>query len=182
MADRKLEIADALSAAIQLETVSWDPPTDAGHPPHRSGCANPLHDHGSAAVDTPAFSPPPAAVVASRAALLSFHGLLARRYPRMHAALERHVVGDLSLLFVWRGSDASLPATALYAHLDVVPASEPALWSFAPFGGEVRDGFVHGRGAIDDKQAVVGICEAVEFLLGQVRWRMGGSGGGVFLL
>ena len=36
-------------------------------------------------------------------------------------------------------------------------------------GAQVRDGFVHGRGAIDDKQAVVGICEAVEFLLSEVR-------------
>lgn len=169
MTDRKLDIAHALSAAIQLETVSWDKPTEEGQPPHRSGCANPLHDHDSTAGSTPAFAPPPAAVAASRVALLAFHDLLARRYPRMHAALERHVIGELSLLFVWRGSQPALPASALYAHLDVVPASEPGLWSFAPFGGEVRDGYVHGRGAIDDKHAVIGICEAIEFLLGQVR-------------
>ncbi len=33
------------------------------------------------------------------------------------------------------------------AHTDVVPASEG--WSFAPFSGEIKDGFVHGRGALD---------------------------------
>ena len=35
------------------------------------------------------------------------------------------------------------------AHTDVVPASEG--WSFAPFSGEIKDGFVHGRGALDCK-------------------------------
>jgi len=35
------------------------------------------------------------------------------------------------------------------SHTDVVPASEG--WDFPPFSGEIRDGFVHGRGAIDCK-------------------------------
>jgi acetylornithine deacetylase/succinyl-diaminopimelate desuccinylase-like protein len=38
----------------------------------------------------------------------------------------------------------------LLSHLDVVPA-DPEGWSFPPFSGEIRDGFVHGRGALDDK-------------------------------
>jgi acetylornithine deacetylase/succinyl-diaminopimelate desuccinylase-like protein len=38
----------------------------------------------------------------------------------------------------------------LLAHLDVVPA-EPSRWSVPPFGGERRDGFVYGRGALDAK-------------------------------
>ena len=38
----------------------------------------------------------------------------------------------------------------LLAHMDVV-AAEPEEWSTDPFGGEIRDGFLYGRGAIDDK-------------------------------
>jgi len=38
----------------------------------------------------------------------------------------------------------------LLAHTDVVPA-ESARWSVSPFSGEVRDGFLYGRGALDDK-------------------------------
>ena len=38
------------------------------------------------------------------------------------------------------------------SHTDVVPASEG--WDFPPFSGEIRDGFVHGRGAIDCKGLV----------------------------
>lgn len=41
-------------------------------------------------------------------------------------------------------------AILLLHHLDVVPA-DPDAWSFPPFSGAVQDGFVYGRGAIDDK-------------------------------
>jgi acetylornithine deacetylase/succinyl-diaminopimelate desuccinylase-like protein len=46
--------------------------------------------------------------------------------------------------------NGSRPAVALVHHLDVVPAS-PEFWSVAPFSGEVRDGYVWGRGALDMK-------------------------------
>ncbi|MFF5706030.1 M20/M25/M40 family metallo-hydrolase [Streptomyces sp. NPDC012794] len=48
------------------------------------------------------------------------------------------------------GTDPSAPALLVHGHLDVVPA-EAADWSVAPFSGEVRDGVVWGRGAVDMK-------------------------------
>ncbi|MFD3455027.1 M20/M25/M40 family metallo-hydrolase [Streptomyces sp. NPDC058691] len=48
------------------------------------------------------------------------------------------------------GTDPTAPALLVHGHLDVVPA-EPADWSFDPFCGEVRDGAVWGRGALDMK-------------------------------
>ncbi|UNO39260.1 M20/M25/M40 family metallo-hydrolase [Streptomyces sp. MST-110588] len=48
------------------------------------------------------------------------------------------------------GTDPGAPALLVHGHLDVVPA-EPADWSVHPFSGEVRDGVVWGRGAIDMK-------------------------------
>ena len=48
------------------------------------------------------------------------------------------------------GTDPSLEGLLVHAHLDVVPA-EPEQWSFDPFGGEVADGYVTGRGAMDMK-------------------------------
>ena len=48
------------------------------------------------------------------------------------------------------GTDPSLDALLLHAHLDVVPA-EPDQWEIDPFAGEVSDGYVHGRGAMDMK-------------------------------
>ncbi|WAP59010.1 M20/M25/M40 family metallo-hydrolase [Streptomyces sp. S465] len=48
------------------------------------------------------------------------------------------------------GTDPAAPALLVHGHLDVVPA-EPADWTVHPFSGEVRDGVVWGRGAIDMK-------------------------------
>ncbi len=45
------------------------------------------------------------------------------------------------------------------SHTDVVPVSEG--WSFAPFSGEIKDGFVHGRGALDCKGLVAAQAYAV---------------------
>jgi acetylornithine deacetylase/succinyl-diaminopimelate desuccinylase-like protein len=51
------------------------------------------------------------------------------------------------------GSSPSLPGMLVHGHLDVVPA-EPSDWTVHPFSGEVRDGVVWGRGAIDMKNMV----------------------------
>ncbi|WBU38557.1 M20/M25/M40 family metallo-hydrolase [Homoserinibacter sp. YIM 151385] len=48
------------------------------------------------------------------------------------------------------GRDRSRPALVVHGHLDVVPA-DPANWSVDPFGGEIRDGMLWGRGAVDMK-------------------------------
>ncbi|WP_431041485.1 M20/M25/M40 family metallo-hydrolase [Streptomyces sp. P1-3] len=48
------------------------------------------------------------------------------------------------------GTEPGADALLLHGHLDVVPA-EPADWAVHPFSGEIRDGVVWGRGAIDMK-------------------------------
>lgn len=48
------------------------------------------------------------------------------------------------------GSDSSLPALVVHGHLDVVPAVAED-WSVDPFAGEIRDGMLWGRGAVDMK-------------------------------
>jgi acetylornithine deacetylase/succinyl-diaminopimelate desuccinylase-like protein len=48
------------------------------------------------------------------------------------------------------GSDPGLDPILVHAHLDVVPA-DPEEWSVPPFAGEIRDGYVWGRGAVDMK-------------------------------
>ncbi|MFC9543132.1 M20/M25/M40 family metallo-hydrolase [Streptomyces sp. NPDC056956] len=48
------------------------------------------------------------------------------------------------------GTDPSADALLVHGHLDVVPA-EPADWQVHPFSGEIRDGVVWGRGAVDMK-------------------------------
>ncbi|TPM24815.1 M20/M25/M40 family metallo-hydrolase [Mesorhizobium sp. B2-3-5] len=49
-----------------------------------------------------------------------------------------------------KGSDSDQPALILHAHVDVVPADETE-WSVPPFAGEIKDGMLYGRGAVDMK-------------------------------
>ncbi|GAA0985303.1 putative succinyl-diaminopimelate desuccinylase [Nocardioides aquaticus] len=59
--------------------------------------------------------------------------------------------GRTSLIAHWGGADRSrTDALLLHGHLDVVPA-EAADWQVDPFSGEVQDGYVWGRGAVDMK-------------------------------
>jgi carboxypeptidase PM20D1 len=90
-------------------------------------------------------------------------------FPRAHATLAREVVGGQSLLYTWKGMDQSATPVLLMAHMDVVPV-EPGTessWTHGPFSGDVADGFVWGRGTLDDKVGVMAILEAVEILLKQ---------------
>ncbi|HHY58636.1 MAG TPA: M20/M25/M40 family metallo-hydrolase [Chloroflexi bacterium] len=81
--------------------------------------------------------------------VLRARGLTATRY----ASAPNRV----NLVARLRG-DGSKPPILLYHHMDVV-AADPARWSCDPFGGEVRDGYVWGRGAIDMKG--MGIMQAL---------------------
>jgi carboxypeptidase PM20D1 len=104
---------------------------------------------------------------ANDAAFTALHDYLREHFPRAHASLKREAVGRHSALYTWTGTDASLRPVLLVGHLDVVPV-EPGTegaWTRPPFSGDVADGYVWGRGALDDKGSVLAIFEAVEALL-----------------
>ena len=93
--------------------------------------------------------------------------LLQQRFPRVHAALKREVVGELNLLYTWEGSDPQARPIMLMAHQDVVPVAPGTEgdWREAPFSGSVKNGYVWGRGSWDDKGNLLSQLEAVELLL-----------------
>lgn len=64
--------------------------------------------------------------------------------------IERHHKIDNrdSLIVRLEGSDKDAPSLLLLGHIDVVPANSVD-WDFDPFAGTIKDGYVHGRGAID---------------------------------
>jgi carboxypeptidase PM20D1 len=103
------------------------------------------------------------------AAFVGLHQYLEQTFPRTHAALTREVVAGYSLLYTWPGKNPSAPPVVLLSHLDVVPveAGTERSWSQLPFAGRIADGFVWGRGALDDKAGVLSILEAVEGLAAQ---------------
>lgn len=60
--------------------------------------------------------------------------------------------------------DGSLPPVLLAAHTDVVPAERQS-WTVDPFAAEIKDRFIYGRGALDNKGSVAIYAHAVLRLL-----------------
>jgi acetylornithine deacetylase/succinyl-diaminopimelate desuccinylase-like protein len=72
--------------------------------------------------------------------------------------------GRTSVVARVEGADSSRPALVLHGHLDVVPAMSED-WSVDPFGGEIRDGMLWGRGAVDMKDMDAMILTALGDIL-----------------
>lgn len=53
--------------------------------------------------------------------------------------------------FIARMNGESKPSLLFLSHLDVVAATQPQSWTHPPFSGELDNGWVYGRGAIDTK-------------------------------
>ena len=101
---------------------------------------------------------------------LPFEGLrnlLQVLYPQVDDHLTREVINGGGLLYTWQGTEPDLDPIALAAHQDVVPANEAADsgWTHPPFAGEIADGYVWGRGALDCKGSLISIMEAVNNLI-----------------
>ncbi|RUS75375.1 hypothetical protein EGW08_016865, partial [Elysia chlorotica] len=100
--------------------------------------------------------------------MFKFGEFIIASFPHIHrlsplVSWER--VNNLSLLYEIRGSEPGLKPYLLMAHIDVVPVSNLDQWDAPPFSGQVKDGFIYGRGTIDDKNNLMGILEATEFML-----------------
>ncbi len=63
------------------------------------------------------------------------------------------------------------PTILFDGHIDTVPVDNPGEWSIDPFGGEIRDGKLFGRGASDMKGAVAAmVYGAAELILRKAQW------------
>lgn len=94
------------------------------------------------------------------------HAWLQATYPNAHGALRRETLAGRTLLYTWPGIRPELPPIVLMAHQDVVPVTPgtEGQWRRPPFGGEVADRVVWGRGAVDDKGSLVALMEAADAL------------------
>jgi carboxypeptidase PM20D1 len=131
------KVARDLSGAIPFRTISWGPEeSDAQRQ-------------------------------ATEVAFVGFHAYLEKTFPQIYAKLDHEVVGANNLLFTWKGTDPALKPILLLGHQDVVPIEVGTVtrWTHPPFSGQLADGFIWGRGTLDDKMAVIGLLEAVDLLL-----------------
>lgn len=96
-----------------------------------------------------------------------FHDFLDEAFPLIHEKLEKEIVLEASLIYKWKGTRDDLDPIALLAHQDVVPISAGTEddWTHPPFEGFNDGEFIWGRGALDMKNHLMGVMEAVETLL-----------------
>jgi len=100
------------------------------------------------------------------APLLRFQEFLAGNFDAFHKTAQRHVLSPYSVIYRLPGSENNDGAVLLLAHYDVVPA-ETEKWSVDPFGAEIKDGFIYGRGSLDMKNTLISIMEAADALCAQ---------------
>ncbi|GAB3321801.1 M20 family peptidase [Larkinella ripae] len=96
-----------------------------------------------------------------------FLSLLQLSFPRIHRQLKRETFNRYGLLYEWKGRNPALKPVLLMGHYDVVPVIQgtQTMWKRPPFAGLIEDGFLYGRGTLDDKSSVLAQLEAVEWLL-----------------
>lgn len=95
---------------------------------------------------------------------LKFHEYLEKTYPLVHKYAEKTVINNYSLIYKIDGSDETLLPACFLSHQDVVPAPAEG-WECEPFGGEIKDGYVYGRGSLDMKGHMIALLEGLEAML-----------------
>lgn len=98
-----------------------------------------------------------------------FIAFLQESFPAVYENLEFEKVNDYALVYKWKGTEGRKKPVGLTSHYDVVPvlSGTEANWEQDPFSGAVVDGKIWGRGTLDDKIGVIGILQAVDYLLAE---------------
>lgn len=85
--------------------------------------------------------------------------VLQRELEALGFACRRMKFGEIENLYARRGT--ARPNLCFAGHTDVVPVGDAAAWASGPFEAEIRDGVLHGRGAVDMKSAIAAFVAAV---------------------
>ncbi len=123
-------------------------------------------EHLSGALKIPTVSYPETELV-DWSQFERFHKYLEDSYPMIHKNLSKEVVSKASLLYHWKGKNPSLEPIALLSHQDVVPVAPGTEkdWEHSAFEGFNDGEYIWGRGALDMKNHLICVMEAVETLL-----------------
>src|SRR5689334_19364840 len=108
-----------------------------------------------ALIRCPSVTPADAGALGVLESLLKSHGFETHRVTFSEAG-----TADVDNLYARIGDEA--PHITFAGHTDVVPVGDEAAWSHGAFSGEVKDGFLYGRGAVDMKGGIA--CSAAAVL------------------
>lgn len=122
-----------------------------------------------------------------------FKEFLKQSYPRIYQQMDTTTVNTYGLVFHWKGKDSTKKPLLFLSHYDVVPINnydfeanpKPTetvedfnsksqqlkdfqhAWETYPFSGDIKNGRIYGRGALDMKSMLISIMEAANTLLEQ---------------
>jgi len=94
----------------------------------------------------------------------TYQKFLEKTYPLIAARAEKVNINTYAVIYKVHGSDPTLLPAAILAHQDVVPAPDEG-WEVPPFSGEIKDGYLYGRGSQDMKSQMIVALEGLELLL-----------------
>src|ERR1700742_4782262 len=107
-----------------------------------------------ALIRCPSVTPADAGALGVLETLLKQHGFETHRVTFSEAGTP-----DVDNLYARLGTEA--PHITFAGHTDVVPVGDEAAWSHGAFSGEVKDGYLYGRGAVDMKGGIACSVAAV---------------------
>jgi succinyl-diaminopimelate desuccinylase len=111
-----------------------------------------------ALIRCPSVTPADAGALGVLENLLKAHGFEVHR-----VTFSEPGTADIDNLYARIGKDA--PHITFAGHTDVVPPGDETAWSHGAFSGEVKDGFLYGRGAVDMKGGIAcSVAAVLQFL------------------
>ena len=153
----------ALAAVFTVNTISFSSKQITVQPVEPVKVSNEAVERLAAAVRIPTISYDSGI---DTAAFRQMDTFFKKNYALTDSLLEKETTGSFSHVYKWPGQNARLSPVLLMAHLDVVPIEEKGTaWTAKPFGGNISEGYLWGRGSMDDKSSACAILEAVEMLL-----------------
>ena len=106
-------------------------------------------------IKCPSVTPAEGGAITLLETVLSANGFTCTRIER----------GGIHNLFARWGAGKNGHTFGFNGHTDVVPVGDAAAWTVDPFGAEIRDGFMYGRGATDMKSGVAAfVAAAIDFV------------------
>ena len=86
--------------------------------------------------------------------------LMADHLTKLGFNIENMFFVDTQNMWARKGNQS--PVFCFAGHTDVVPSGPESDWNIPPFNGEIKDGFLHGRGAADMKGSLAAMIVATE--------------------
>ena len=94
---------------------------------------------------------------------------LIQSFPNLFAIADKMMIKKHTWMVRWNGTSGAHDPLLFMAHQDVVPVNMGTQddWDAPPFSGAIKDGYIYGRGALDNKSSMVTLLAAADALVAE---------------